>query len=644
MSAKRRGVRYEQSGLLGTALAVGLAASYPVGQAQACGGLFCSAANPVNQAAERIIFAFDKAQQKVTAVVEILYEGPAENFAWVLPVPGIPEVDVSTSSLLDRLQSATNPNYAIQRSWGGRCGNPPPLPTAAPAPAAPPQIPGAGAQGPSVSVLASGSVGPYNFEVIKVEPANSDPADVAIAWLKTNGYDVGALGPDVLRPYLRDGLNLIAFRLSKNRNAGSIRPVMLTYTSQHPMIPIRPTAVAANDDMGILVWVLGRSRAVPTNYKTLEINEAYINWFSPSNSYNDVISAAADEAGGQGFVTELAAPIAARSLDSSIFPESSQIEQFRQSADQLSDAELVAQSVGYLSIFPQGGFGGPFAPRAMNGPVALDGLTDVLVKHLTLPAGVTVEQLLASPRCHFQELRPARSFYCEGRPAPAESISLARFDRLAFLRDLEKLVIQPLEKTVQLFASQRYVTRLYTTMSARDMTLDPEFDLNTQLPDVDNNHSVMLKYLDTCFGDVSGRWEATLESGQVVAGRDSTWPMSLQSQNMPVNRRVLQLSATGPGLVIQDNTTMVGGTPVPVPPGTAPVPTPGGRPAPMPGTTVPPTTVPGAGPDQGGGCALAPGNERRPAAGGALLGLGLAAALAARGARRRREQRSHLHG
>jgi hypothetical protein len=79
---------------------------------------------------------------------------------------------------------------------------------------------------------------------------------------------------------------------------------MLTYNTDHPMIPIRPTAVAANDDMGILVWVLGSGRAVPTNYKTLELNEAVLDWFNPSMVYNDVVVAAADEAGGQGFVTE----------------------------------------------------------------------------------------------------------------------------------------------------------------------------------------------------------------------------------------------------------------------------------------------------------------------------------------------------
>jgi len=49
--------------------------------AQACGGLFCSSANPVNQAAERIIFAQEGG--RTSAVIEIQYQGPAERFAWV---------------------------------------------------------------------------------------------------------------------------------------------------------------------------------------------------------------------------------------------------------------------------------------------------------------------------------------------------------------------------------------------------------------------------------------------------------------------------------------------------------------------------------------------------------------------------------
>src|SRR5262245_52069190 len=82
--------------------------------AEACGGLFCSSTNPVNQAAERIIFAQEGDQ--TTAVIEIQYQGPSERFAWVLPVPGVPEIGVSSRQALDRLQQTTNPVYSFNTS------------------------------------------------------------------------------------------------------------------------------------------------------------------------------------------------------------------------------------------------------------------------------------------------------------------------------------------------------------------------------------------------------------------------------------------------------------------------------------------------------------------------------------------------
>ncbi len=418
-------------------------------------------------------------------------------------------------------------------------------------------------------MLAAGTVGPYDYEVIMVNPLNSDPAMVAIEWLTAHGYDVGALGPEVLRPYLRDNLNLLAFKLSKNKMTGSIRPVMLTYNSDHPMIPIRPTAVAANDDMGILVWVLGSGRAVPTNYKTLELNEAVLDWFNPATVYNDVVSAAADEAGGQGFVTEQAQPTATNNTADSLYQERSRVEQFRNQADARTPADLIVSVIDTFSTFAGQSFGGPFGSRPSGMQVTLDGVSDVLAKHLKLmEADVTVDQFIASPRCYLEQFRQPNVFYCEGKPAPAKAVDITGFNKVAFLTDVEAMIITPIESTAQLFRTHRYMTRFYTTMSARDMTLDPDFDLNPSLPDVSNQHTLALKYLDSCPGDLSGRWEATLQSGTVVKGSDSTWPFNVKDQRMPVNRRVTQLAASGVGMVVKDNTatinSVMSGGPAPV--------------------------------------------------------------------------------
>jgi hypothetical protein len=238
----------------------------------------------------------------VTQIVEVMYEGPAESFSWVLPVPGTPTPGVSSVQAFDRLQQATNPTYQLQRTFAPGCDR---------------VFPGSGdgdtagdgdgdSDGPVVTVIDSGSVGPFNYETISVDAADEDPGEVAVAWLTENDYDAGARAAEVLGPYLQNGLNLIAFRLQKGKSAGAIRPITLSYEANAAAIPILPTAVAANDDMPILVWVLGEERAVSTNYLDLQLNELLIDWFNPGTTYNEVVIAAADEAGGQGFVTELA--------------------------------------------------------------------------------------------------------------------------------------------------------------------------------------------------------------------------------------------------------------------------------------------------------------------------------------------------
>ena len=70
------------------AMTLGLSAS----PARACGGFFCSQSQPVNQAAERIVFS-QNGDGTVTAVIQILYEGPSENFSWLLPIATVPEGD-----------------------------------------------------------------------------------------------------------------------------------------------------------------------------------------------------------------------------------------------------------------------------------------------------------------------------------------------------------------------------------------------------------------------------------------------------------------------------------------------------------------------------------------------------------------------
>ncbi len=523
------------------AAAIGMAVALAPTDARACGGLFCSSANPVNQAAERIIFSHN-GNGTVTAAIEVQYEGPSERFAWVLPVPpGEVTIGVSSKVAMDRLDSQTNPSYRLNRIFGPECaqvqfgagglgataandGAPAPQATTTPTPP------------PSVEVLDEGTAGPYDYQTIKVNAELDDPAEVAIQWLGDNNYDVGELGPDVLRPYLESGLNLVAFRLTKGTDSGSIRPVMITYDSEQPFIPIRPTAVAANEDMGVKVWVLGASRAIPQNYYHLELNESLINWFNPNSNYNDLVTAAADEAGGQGFVTEQSGPAGA-------FAESMYSASDEQRWDNLRTGQF--QSIQ------------AFLQTAISSFSAYDGFIDVLKDPTALPLreGATPEQFMACITCYFQEDVAVRNEAYPSTPFDPETDPLLDMDVLAFLDKMDELVITPLVETRALFDNASSVTRMYTTMSPDEMTVDPAFDFNPELEDISNLH--VADQLMECTVVEGPEWRVELSQGMIVEGNGTTWPLDLDS-GLPANFRITQLATTGPGEEIDANAIMIG--------------------------------------------------------------------------------------
>ena len=480
----------------------GLALAGAPSPAHACGGLFCNSSQPVNQAAERILFV-ENEDGTVTAVIEIQYEGPSEKFSWVLPVPGEPTLAVSSVTALDRLQQQTNPQFMLQTTFESGCAQ---TKNARGGPLGATASSDSDESGHGVNVIAMGTVGPFDYHVIMVDPDLPEPVDAATMWLESEGYDVTALGPQVLAPYLENGLNLLAIRLSKNSMTGSIRPIMITYESQQPFIPIRPTAVAANDDMGVLVWVGAESRAIPSNYKALEINEARIDWFNPMSTYNDVVSAAADESGGQGFVTEFAGKTAP--FEGSIVMDYEAQEWQRISNDQ--DAMTLLQD-------------------ATNTFSSWDGFKDAVDEAVDLPAGVSIDDFLACTKCYVDD--------------PAFKLDLDTLRKALF----EK-VYKPMADTQAKLSSRPYLTRLYTTMSASEMTLDPAFDFNADLKDVSNLHTA--KQTLKCSDD---SWHMELPQGDVVYGTEAgVWPMA-DMKDQPAARLVMQLSTKGAGTVVMDN-------------------------------------------------------------------------------------------
>ncbi len=284
-------------------LTLSLAASPSI--AHACGGFFCDGANPVIQTGERILFEVDSVDDRVTAVVEIQYQGQPENFSWVLPVPagvGPGDVDTVPPGLFDSLEQATAPAFwrvgAVQETSDssrvfGCFGSS--------SSASGDDDDDDGDESSSATLLGTADVGPYAIEL--VEAGSGDSLE---EWLTDNGYQAAPGLAEVAQPYVAADMNFLALRLAPERFDGVIEAVSYTWDGDVPMIPLVLTSVAAMSNMQIIAYVLADEQYKPAGYATAEVDFESVEFDAAGTDYTWKVEAAVEAMGGRAFITEFA--------------------------------------------------------------------------------------------------------------------------------------------------------------------------------------------------------------------------------------------------------------------------------------------------------------------------------------------------
>ena len=270
--------------------------------ARACGGTFCSSgplSAPVDQAAERVVFAVNESAGTTDMIVQVQYEGSAAEFAWVVPLFEVPldgSLDTFPQAGLDLLAASTAPvfRFSCRASLVAATGEDPEVSAGLP-----------------VDVHAFEEVGPYDVAVVE-----SDEPDALVAWLRTNGFRVSAAMEPFIAEYARLGMKFMALKLNNDAKVGDIEPLRLTLPGTTPSIPLRMTAIAAEPEMSLQVHILGAVRYAPANWPDLDVDpnrlraEVDMETLDVRWSWPKLIAEAIDDAGGQGWVTEAAFPVA----------------------------------------------------------------------------------------------------------------------------------------------------------------------------------------------------------------------------------------------------------------------------------------------------------------------------------------------
>ena len=438
--------------------------------ALACGGFFCDGGPtpaPIDQAAERIVFGVDPVAGEVTAHVQIAYVGEAHDFAWVVPVSAVPELFLSNDALFNVVANATIPTFSLQNDTTGACDI---------------SMPMAGGDRDDtdsadfdsengVTVVASQVVGPYDTVVLKAENA-----ELLVAWLQDQNYGVPDTLDAALAPYVAADQYFVALRLQSDKSTGDLAPLGMTYKGSKASIPIQLTSIAAAPDMPLQVYVLGPSRAVPDNYLHVQINQAAIDWYAGGTNYRQVVSRAADEAGGQSFATDFTGP--ANTFAGSLWrPAMVDVASLRTTSDPLQWLNNVVFAV----------------PASSQ-------LTALLTALVPPPSGIDAATFLSCPSCF------------EGQ------VSVADWDPDAATSALQETILTPLAAAQGLIDRSSRITRLSSSMDAAEMTVDPVFVFNAEMPqDLSNVHvAINTTHCGFFEGFGDGERTLTLEDGREI--------------------------------------------------------------------------------------------------------------------------------
>lgn len=432
-------------------------------QSFACGGFFCDFV-PINQAGEQIVFRQEGSQ--TTAMIKIDYVGNAEDFGWVLPVPQTPEISLGSDQTFIELELRTRPQFLLTQVGQG-CEVFSSSSSSSSSNSSSSSSSSSGGTGVIVEKVVS--VGPFDAQVV----SSDDPTALA-QWLDDNNLDLTDQGSDLLAPYIAANQKFVVLKLKNNTNVGSIQPIILEYQSNSPVIPMTLTAVAAQDNMGVLVWLLGDGRGVPENYKHVIPNYTRLNWYrgtrSAYASYQTLITQAMDEAGGQGFATDFAGYLP--NLPA-LLSDASQWEVLLEQSTDLPDSAFIEE----LWLFS----GSSVVQNAIRTALPTSD-TFIYSQALAMEEVFTIEQL-------------------------AEA-------RVAIAQTIQDQLIDPVNNSIDLLDDNLYLTRLYTTLSADEMTENPVFTFNTAM---DNQPLTRNATLTAECVDNQTNWTLKLGAG---TGRD----------------------------------------------------------------------------------------------------------------------------
>ena len=239
-----------------------------------CGFYVARADGALYNEASKIVFMRDKRRSVITMSSD--YQGPAKDFAMIVPTPKIlnrDQVRTVKTSVLDHLDAYTAPRLVEYHDYdpcdqsveiveefvlteprnGGQA----------------PKRRGADAFG--VKIRAQYAVGIYDIVML-----SADQSDGLTAYLRQEGYKIPDGAEGVLADYIKAGMKFFVARVNLKRlakdKAQVLEPLQISFRASKFMLPLQLGKVNAKGPQDVLLMTLTRTGAVEAaNYRTQKI-------------------------------------------------------------------------------------------------------------------------------------------------------------------------------------------------------------------------------------------------------------------------------------------------------------------------------------------------------------------------------------
>ena len=173
------------------------------------------------------VIKYDKGIEDI--IFKVKYEGNANDFGWIIPVPSLPKIDTKSEDL-DKIFNELA--YLTGRLGGGW------------------RTKGPGET--DLDIVEETTVGIYNVVVLQAHNH-----EALMDWLNQHNYEIPSEKYEIINEYVNKGWYFVASRIIPERleEKGSIHPIHLTFSSSEIVYPMKISSISAKKNMQVLLYV-----------------------------------------------------------------------------------------------------------------------------------------------------------------------------------------------------------------------------------------------------------------------------------------------------------------------------------------------------------------------------------------------------